>query len=112
MPIYIYEHPESKKRIEIVQSIHEQHVYIDKEGNKWNRVFTLPELNTSDKLNEFSTEKDFSNYTKNKKGSIGDLWDKSKELSEKREKKFGKDPVKENYKKTWTSKRKNRRYIE
>lgn len=112
MPIYIYEHPESKERIEIVQSVNDLHVYVDRNNVKWNRVFTLPELNVSSKLNEFSNEKDFANYTKDKKGTLGDLWDKSKELSEKREKKFGKDPVKDAYKKNWSKKRKNRKYIE
>ena len=36
-------------------------------------------------------------YTKNKKGTLGDLWDASREASEKRIKKYGKDPVKEKH---------------
>ena len=112
MPVYIYEHPESKQRVELVQSIHEAHEYIDSDGVRWNRIFTLPELNISDRLDESSNSKDFSSYVGKRKGTIGDLWDKSKELSEKREKIFGKDPIKENYKKNWSKKRKNRRYIE
>jgi hypothetical protein len=112
MPIYIYEHPESKQRKEIIQSVHENHEYIDQDGVRWNRIFTLPELNINDKLNEYSTDKDFASYTKKRKGTIGDLWDKSRELSEKREKIFGKDIIKDGYKKNWSKKRKNRRYLE
>lgn len=112
MPVYIYEHPESRERKEIIQNINDDHNYIDSNGVKWNRIFTIPELNVNDRLNEYSTEKEFSSYTKKRKGTIGDLWDKSRELSEKREKIFGKDPVKETYKKNWSKKRKNRRYLE
>lgn len=108
MPIYIYQHPKSKKLIEVIQSIHDKHEYIDKDNVKWDRVFTAPELNTQGTLKADSSPKDFSDYTRNKKGTIGDLWDRSAELSEKRKKIYGKDPVKEKYFKDWSKKRKGR----
>jgi hypothetical protein len=112
MPSYIYQHPKNKKNIEIVQSVHDKHEYIDKSGIKWNRVFTAPELNTEGTLKASCSSKEFSEYTGRKRGTVGDLWDRSKELSEKREKIYGKDPVKEKYKKDWSKKRRNRKFID
>lgn len=112
MPSYIYQHPKNKKIIEIVQSVHDKHEYIDTSGIKWDRVFTAPELNTEGTLKACCSSKEFSEYTGRKKGNIGDLWDRSKELSEKREKIYGKDPVKEKYKKDWSKKRRNKKFID
>lgn len=109
MPIYVYQNPKNKKIIEINQSVHDSHEYIDKSGLKWNRIFTSPQLNTDGTLKSDCSEKEFSEYTKNKKGTIGDLWDRSRELSEKRKKIYGKDPVKDNFLKDWSSKRKGKK---
>jgi len=110
MPIYLYQNPETGEIKEIIQSVHEAHLYVEN-GIKWERVFTPPQLNTEGTLKADCTEKQFSEFTKNKKGTIGDLWDRSKELSEKRKKIYGKDSVKEKYKKNWSKKRKNRRFL-
>jgi len=110
MPTYLYQNPKTGEVKEIIQKINEDHFYIEN-GIKWERIFTVPQLNTEGTLNADCTEKQFSEFTKNKKGTIGDLWDRSKELSEKRKKIYGKDPVKEKYKKDWSKKRKNRRFL-
>lgn len=110
MPIYIYQNPKNKKIIEIIQSINDKHEYVDQDGIKWNRVFTVPQVQT-DQLKSTASPHEFVEYTKNKKGTIGDLWDKSKELSNKREKIYGTDPVKEDYIKAWSKKRRNKKYI-
>lgn len=110
MPEYLYQNPKTKKIISIIQSIHAVHEYIDEEGLKWNRIFTSPQINTEQKLNSNSTSKDFIQYTKNKKGSLGDLWDASKELSEKRKKLYGKDPIKQDYFNKWSKKRKGKKH--
>lgn len=112
MPLYVYQHPYTKEIIEINQAIDQEHIYIDKHSVKWNRIFTTPEINTNGSIKADFSSKQFSEFTKKTKGSIGDLWDRSRELSEKREKIYGKDPVKEKYKKDWSKKRKNRRFIE
>jgi hypothetical protein len=57
-----------------------------------------------------STKTDFAEYTKNHRGTIGDLWDRSAELSEKRSKIYGKDPVKDKYFKDWSKKRKGKKH--
>jgi len=108
MPEYLYEHPKSKEIISIIQSVHDEHEFFDKKGIKWNRVFTAPELNTQDKLTEKSSENDFARVTKNQKGNVGDLWDRSAELSDKRKKIYGEDPVKKRYFDDWSKKRKGK----
>lgn len=108
MPTYIYTNPKTNEVIEIIQSINDLHEYYDKNGLKWNRVFTVPELNTNEKLKAESSAKDFNRATSDQKGKLGDLWDRSAELSEKRKKLYGKDPVKEKYFKDWSKKRKGK----
>lgn len=112
MPIYIYQNPKTEEIKELCQSVHDIHEYIDESGLKWNRIFTAPELNTDGTLRANCTEKEFAEFTKKKKGTVGDLWDRSKELSEKRKKIFGKDPVKEKYKIDWSEKRKGKKFKE
>jgi hypothetical protein len=107
MPVYLYQNPKTKEIKEIVQSIHDEHEYYEN-NVKWNRIFTAPEINTQDKLKVDSSAKDFARVTANQKGSLGDLWDRSSELSEKRKKIYGKDPVKEKYFKDWSKKRKGK----
>ena len=108
MPLYTYIHPETEETIDVVQSVHDEHVYIDKNGVTWQRVFTAPEVNTQGNLKADCTPKEFSEFTKNKKGTLGDMFDRSAELSEKRRKMYGKDPVKEKYYKDWSKKRKGK----
>jgi len=110
MPEYLYEHPTNGKTISIVQGINDKHEYIDKNGLKWNRIFTAPELNTEGTLKADCNEKQFSDYISRTKGTIGDLFDRSAELSEKRKKIIGKDPVKEKYFKNWSKKRKGKKH--
>jgi hypothetical protein len=110
MPEYLYEHPKNGKVISLIQSVHDKHEYVDKNGVKWNRVFTAPELNTEGKLKPDCTVKEFSDYVGKKKGTIGDLFDRSAELSQKREKMMGKDPLKKKYFESWSKKRKGKRH--
>lgn len=96
MPEYTYEHPKTKKQKVIFQTMKQDHVYTDKEGVQWKRVFELPHANidSSSRIDPFS-ERDYMEKTKNKKMNIGEGWDLSAELSEKRTKKAGKDVIKE-----------------
>ena len=108
MPIYIYQNPKTKEIKEIIQSVHDAHEYFEN-GTKWNRVFTAPEVNTNDKLHAESTSQQFSELTGKQKGTMGDLWDRSQELSEKRKKLYGgEDPVKKKYYDNWSKKRKGK----
>lgn len=109
MPVYIYQNPNTKETKEIVQSVHDNHEYIEN-GIKWNRVFTVPQLNTEGTLDANCDAKKFSEFTKNKRETIGDMWDRSAELSEKRKKIYGEDSVKKQYVKNWSKKRKNKKH--
>lgn len=108
MPLYTYINPETEETIDVVQSVHDEHIYIDKNGLEWHRVFSIPEVNTNGTLKAETTDKQFAEYTKNQKGSIGDLWDRSAELSQKRKKIYGEDPVKKKYYESWSKKRKGK----
>jgi hypothetical protein len=88
--IYIYENPDSKERIEVVQGMNDEHVYAQN-GVQWDRVWTIPHTSIDTKIDPFSS-RDFLNKT-NKKGTIGDLQDRAQELSHMRKDKLGKDPI-------------------
>lgn len=91
MPIYTYKHPKKEKYIEIVQGMNEVHEFFDKSGTKWERVFDIPNYSIDSKLDPHNPN-DFVKATSSKKGTIGDILDLSKEMSEKRGGP-GKDPV-------------------
>jgi hypothetical protein len=97
MPIYVYEHPKTKKRIEIVQRMSEPHEY-EEGGVKWKRVFESPQASTGatiGHLDPFDRRGFIEKTGKMRNITQGDLWDLSAELSAKRAKKAGKDEIKE-----------------
>lgn len=100
--IYVYEHPSEGRIVEISQGMNDVHEYYE-EGLKWNRVYTVPNTAIDTKIDPFSS-KAFVEKT-NKKGTVGDLIDRSKELSEQRKDKVGYDPILkkevDKYKKTY-----------
>jgi hypothetical protein len=103
MPLYEYEHPKTKRRVTVIQKMTDVHEYIE-DGVKWNRVFDVPNASIDSQVDPFS-EKQFMEKTKNFKGTMGDLWDMSAELSEKRaQKRGGIDPVKDKAVKTYEKK--------
>lgn len=94
MPIYLFSNPSNENEIiEVIMSVNDKHEYF-KDGVKWDRVFTKPNASVDTKW-DANNPRDFVNKTANKKGTIGDIMDKSAELSEKREKQQGIDPIKE-----------------
>jgi len=112
MPIYTYEHPETGERVDIVQTMNEDHSYTDENGLKWNRVFSIPNASTDSQIDPNNPQA-FLDATRNKKGSMGDLLDMSKELSEKRaDKNGGSDPVKDKFFKEYSDSRKGAKHPE
>lgn len=109
MPIYLYQHPKTKKTKEVIQGMVEEHTFVDDKGVKWNRIFTVPQAVVDGRINPFS-EADFVKKTGNGKNQkVGDLWDRSKELSEKRAaKNGGVDPIKDKFLKEYSKKRKGK----
>lgn len=97
MPLYTYENPKTGETVDIVQTMSEEHRYIDQEGLEWKRVFQVPNASVDAQIDPHNPLA-FVDATKNKKGTYGDLLDRSAELSEKRAKDHGgKDPVKEKF---------------
>jgi hypothetical protein len=93
MPIYEYQHPETGKVLEVIQGMKDEHIYIDEKGVEWLRVWESPNAAIDSGIDAFS-EKDFMKATAKKGMTAGDMMDLSKNLSEKREKARGLDPVK------------------
>jgi|TARA_R100000808_G_C2097551_1_gene115747 hypothetical protein len=108
MPLYLFQHPKTEEVIEVIQKMTEPHVYTDEEGTKWNRIFTSP--NASIDTQNDGTHEGFMKYTQNKKGTIGELWDASREASEKRNQEQGHDPVKEKHMKNYSKKRRGMKH--
>jgi len=112
MPIYIYRHPEEEKYIEVLQTMMEDHVYSDPDGLEWKRIFTVPNASIDSQIDPYS-QKEFVNKTENKKGTVGDMMDYSKEMSQMRaESNGGVDPVKDKYYKDYSSKRKGAKHFD
>ena len=95
MPTYEYIHPDTGETIELVQKMLECHIHIDSDGVEWERVFNAPNaaIDTTG-MNPFSKE-DFMRATAKPGMTAGDMMDLSKELSNKRAKSAGCDPVKQ-----------------
>jgi hypothetical protein len=112
VPIYTYKHPEQEEYREEVQGMNDKHVYFDSDGLEWKRVFTVPNASIDSKIDPHSS-KEFINKTANKKGSMGDIMDYSKDLSLQRaETNGGIDPIKENYYKKYSSKRNGAKHMD
>ena len=105
MPEYLYRDPEDpEKVVSVVQRMSEDHTY-ETNGKTWERVFTIPKANIDSKIDPNSRQ-EFVEKTSNKKGTMGDLWDRSAELSAMRaDKNGGVDPVKEKHYKKYSEKR-------
>lgn len=92
--------------------MNDKHVYFDSDGLQWKRIFTIPNASIDSQIDPHSS-KDFVNKTANKKGSMGDIMDYSKDLSHQRaEKNGGIDPIKENYYKDYSSKRNGAKHMD
>lgn len=93
--VYIFEHPETGEFVEVFQAANDTHIY-ERDGIKWNRVWTVPHAGIDTMLDPFNQEK-FVDKTYQGKSKLGDYWDMSKELSEKRKAKLGYDPIKQKH---------------
>ena len=105
MPIYMFQNPNSGETIELVQKMKDEHIYIDENGLQWNRVFSVPNAAIDTELNADTSAAEWMRKTEGKNWTLGDAWDTSAELSRQREKKMGKDPLKEKNLKDYSKKR-------
>lgn len=105
MPLYSFSHPETGEIRDIFFNMNDSpKEYIDESGTQWVREYSCPELSTQGSIDPWSNA-DFVNKTKGK-GTMGDLLDRSAELSSQRaDQNGGIDPVKENYYKKYSKER-------
>lgn len=99
MPEYLFKNPETGEVKSIIQGINEVHEYSEN-GKQWSREFTVPQASIDTNYDEMSA-KDFVEKTRNKKGTLGEIWDKSKELSQKRTEVAGHDSIREKVEKRY-----------
>lgn len=110
MPTYIFKNPKTEDHIEIIQSMNDEHIYIDENGLQWKRVWVNPQLNTESNIDPFDNSA-FIEKTGKMKGSYGDMLDLSKEMSDKRKSAHGGvDPVQQQYFKDYSKKRKGAKH--
>ena len=109
MPTFIYSHPKTGEIREVIQSVHDDHTFTDENGLKWNREWTNPTYSISSlsKIDPHNP-KQFTSVTGTKRGTLGDLQDLSAELSNKREKQMGRDPIKEKMYENYSKRHKNK----
>ena len=104
MPFYLFQNPETQEVIEVMQSMKADHVYVDDNGLKWERVFTVPNAAIDSGGIDPYSEKDFLKATEKRGITCGEMFDLSAEMSQKRESKDGKDKVKEKAQKDYKKK--------
>ena len=109
MPLYDFEHPETGEVKELVFGMNEEKKFIDENKTRWVRLFASPNSAIDTEIDPYSAT-DFKKVTENKKGSYGDMIDRSKELSEKRKSKEGRDPVQQKWFKDWSKNRSGQKH--
>ena len=108
MPEYLFELNGQIKSV--FQKMTEPHVFFEN-GIQWKRVWVNPQASFDTKIDPFSS-REFVSKSGTKRGTVGDLLNTSKELSERRKSKLGKDPLAEKYLDNWSKKRKGRLHPE
>lgn len=110
MPLYTYQHPETGAQEDVIQGMNDVHEF-EKDGIKWKRVFYSPRVSIDTHVDPFSS-KDFKEKACTKRGTVGDLLDQSKELSQKRIEKDGYDKIKQKTDEEYSKARNGRKPLE
>ena len=98
MPYYLFSHPKTKEIREIFFHMNDEKVYIDENGLKWKREYVVPQASIDANIDPYSSRA-FVEKTR-KAGTVGELFDLSKEMSEKRGGKKN-DPIKKTHERQW-----------
>ncbi len=104
MPFYLFENPQTGEVKEIYQDMNDIHEYSENDL-KWGRIFTVPNAFVAGSPVDPHNPIDFARETYEKKGTYGDLMDRSAELSAKRAERYGEDPVKKAADEKWSKER-------
>ena len=109
MPLYPFSHPDTGEIKDVFFHLKDEKKYIDDSGVEWVREFHSPQLNTQGSIDPWSNA-DFVNKT-NKKGTVGELLDRSADLSRQRaEQNGGVDPIKQKYYENYSKTRKGSKH--
>lgn len=112
MPQYLFENSETGEVREIVLGMNDPKVYngdSDAEKGIWKRIFTIPQATIGSNLDPF----DKNAFANSKYTTLGDMFDKSAELSERRAAIMdGVDPVKQKALDNYAAKRHGKRHPE
>ena len=109
MPQYLFANPNDETQIvEVFFHMNDKKFYIDENGVEWRRIYTVPQA---------CVDSDFDPRNKDefirrgaKYSTLGDLMDKSRELSEKRAEKEGFDPKRREFFYEYARARKGKRH--
>jgi len=94
MPEYLYRNPDTGEVLSIIQGMNDEHKFVDDQGLEWQRIFLNPTMSVDSQDVDPFSEQQFVEKTANMKGTYGDMVDYSKEMSQRREEKLGKeDPL-------------------
>jgi hypothetical protein len=109
MPIYTFKNPETDEVVEVLQKMAEDHSYTDEEGSQWERVWYPTNFSIDGTINPWSKDS-FNKSAEGKNYTLGEMWDRSAEMSAIRAEKEGADPVKEKWEKDYAKNRKGMKY--
>lgn len=108
MPLYEYQNEGTGESKLISQGMNDEHTYSEN-GIKWTRIFSIPQAAFDTVALDPFNKKDFTNKTGKGKGVLGDLFKRSREMSEKRKALAGgQDVVADQYKKDYAKARKGK----
>ncbi len=104
MPQYRFENPENQEEfVDVFFHMNDTKVYFAPDGKEWRRKYFSPQAAKDTQIDP-RNKNDFVRRTE-KYSTVGDMFSISKEMSEKRESKDGRDEVKEVYFKKYTQDR-------
>ena len=100
MPYYSFVNTKTGEYRDIFFHMNDEKVYNGEPGENgkglWQREYSVPRASIDTEVDPYSS-KDFVKATNKSNGTMGDMWDRSAELSQKRADKEGKDPLKQQY---------------
>jgi hypothetical protein len=105
MPLYCFFNEETGEYKDVFFHMNDEKRYVDENGYEWKREFISPNAQIDGNIDPFS-ENAFVNKT-NKNDTLGSLYDRAAEMSEKRAKMSvtGRDPLKDKKLEDYSKKR-------
>ena len=111
MPIYTFYNEKTNEYKDLFQAMNDIHEYIDETGYKWQRIWHKPQACIDSKFSPWNQSK-FVEKTA-KPGKMKDIYDRSRELSERRKQESGDgiDPISVKAREKYSAERHGKKYI-